>query len=194
MRAAEASQFSKNFDDDDALLKPQWLQRPSGAGIANQFRSADQFRGGRGGRKFADDRRPRRMGEGLSHKTSSPTLSSDFPPLAPFYRSHSTGSLTPADIPSASSRVLTPPHRSSGASCFRSRGTFILHHHTDVLSFHTFSSSRQARKKKPSASTENVTFPPWPRLHRLSINQRVCAKANQPRLFLRPSAHRPTCF
>ena len=31
--------------------------------------------------------------------------SSDFPPLAPFYRSHSTGSLTPADIPSASSRV-----------------------------------------------------------------------------------------
>jgi hypothetical protein len=40
MRAAEASQFSKNFDDDDALLKPQWLQRPSGAGIANQFRSA----------------------------------------------------------------------------------------------------------------------------------------------------------
>jgi hypothetical protein len=33
--------------------------------------------------------------------------SSDFPPLAPFYRSHSTGSLTPADIPSASSRLLS---------------------------------------------------------------------------------------
>lgn len=142
MRAAEASQFAKKFDDDDgALLKPQWLQRTSGTGISNQFRSADQFRG-RGGRKFGgDDRRPR----GPSPKVSSPA-SSDFPPLAPFYRSHSTGSLTPADIPSASSRLL---------SASKEENTFSINRECDFPTLATAAAvvEQPARMHKSKSAT-----------------------------------------
>jgi hypothetical protein len=75
--------------------------------------------------------------------------SSDFPPLAPFYRSHSTGSLTPADIPSASSRVCgashpslsplsAPPPSSSSEHPLYPPGSALVErssHHTTRVSF-----------------------------------------------------------
>ncbi|ELR22021.1 uncharacterized protein ACA1_157530 [Acanthamoeba castellanii str. Neff] len=111
MRAAEASQFAKKFDDDDgALLKPQWLQRTSGTGISNH------------------------------------PASSDFPPLAPFYRSHSTGSLTPADIPSASSRLL---------SASKEENTFSINRECDFPTLATAAAvvEQPARMHKSKSAT-----------------------------------------